>query len=96
MRRRDICQNMAVHYLIGHWHFFYKYIATDLCYHLQIMDNLTTQCGDHESISPRIHSYPLTTVVIPRQGICHTCLANLAAFGPHESHITFCSLCMVL
>jgi len=64
--------------------------------HLQIMDNLTTQCGDHESISPRIHSYPLTTVVIPRQGICHTCLANLAAFGPHESHITFCSLCMVL
>ena len=23
---------MAVHNLIGHWDFFYKYIATDLCY----------------------------------------------------------------
>jgi hypothetical protein len=28
--------------------------------HHQIMDSLTTQCGDHKSISPRIHSYPLT------------------------------------
>jgi hypothetical protein len=60
------------------------------------MDNLTTQCGDHKSISLWIKLYPITPYCNSSTGIYHTCLTNLTTFWAHDQIWVLCQAYVIL